>query len=506
MGIHMLNWLKFTLMSFFSNKESKEGAHRSFWNVIFALIASIIILTAFIATGFNYSFTTHYAKASEFKEFAYNIFANEVVEERINVIVNDDSSRDQKVLKATYNDGSYVVIDTFNYDTDSKYIKNGYNLVIDTRPSNKTFSKVEAYYQLNSDETKKLSGAQYDALKDEDKSSYSFKIDLKREVVDTTNFSYIDNGVEVFKTTAEAYSYVETYVATLKEDNALVSEFKAAKEIENTKIEYADAIYSLYLRSYYKSLLATPTILDYYQNQYAKLMSDETNNKNFIFMTDIWAIFSFTTDKEYTITFDGFYDQVEDGFTFYKLQDRNDLDAIKLNVDLLITSVYSTRFSFQTAVSAYNAFLFAPYILLGLAVFALLIFCICKLKRRAYGDRFIGAFKIVSSYLIMSSAIAGIAGMILFFVLDSTSAFGITCWGLLSILGFRTISLIIGEEIAYKKNPLRDNVSTSKQSYGSSRYENEEVDNLNLEHTSFESGTKVITNDVDDEDEKMEFM
>lgn len=502
----MLSWLKFTLMSFFSNKTSKEGANRSFWNVVFALTTCIIIMTSFIATGFNYSFTTHYSKASEFKEFAYNIFANEVVEERINVIVNDDSLREEKVLKATYNDGSYVVIDTFNYDTDSKFIKYDYNLVIDTRPSNKTFSKVDAYYQSNTDENKKISGENYSSLSDDEKANYTLKLDLKRETIDPSNFSYIDNGSEIFKTTAEAYSYIETYTATLKEDNDLVKEFKKVKEIETTKPEYAESVYSLYMRCYYKTLIATPTILDYYQKQYASIIASEENIKNFIFITDTWASFSFTNDNNLVFTFDGFYDEVEDGFTFYNLQNRNDLDQIKLNIDLLITSVYSTRFSYQTLVSGMNVMTFMPYILFAIAVFGLLIFCICKLKRRAYGDRFIGSFKIVSSYLIMSSALAGIVGMILFFILDSTAAFGITCWGLLSIIGFRTIILIIGEEIAYKKNPLRDQVVYKKKVVSSNEVIDAYEDNLNLANTSFDNGTKVITNDVDDEDEKMEFM
>ena len=39
----MLNWLKFTFGSYYSNKTSKEGSTRSFWNVIFALSNSLNI-------------------------------------------------------------------------------------------------------------------------------------------------------------------------------------------------------------------------------------------------------------------------------------------------------------------------------------------------------------------------------------------------------------------------------------------------------------------------------
>ena len=65
----MLEWLKYTFGSFFFNKVSKEGANRSLWNVIFALFMLLMILTAFCSTGFNYSFSSHYVKASEYKEY-----------------------------------------------------------------------------------------------------------------------------------------------------------------------------------------------------------------------------------------------------------------------------------------------------------------------------------------------------------------------------------------------------------------------------------------------------
>ena len=72
----MLNWLKFTFGSYYSNKTSKEGSTRSFWNVIFALFITPIIVE--IAIPANKSFLIFIFKSSILmlsKKDSFNVFS-----------------------------------------------------------------------------------------------------------------------------------------------------------------------------------------------------------------------------------------------------------------------------------------------------------------------------------------------------------------------------------------------------------------------------------------------
>ena len=149
-------------------------------------------------------------------------------------------------------------------------------------------------------------------------------------------------------------------------------------------------------------------------------------------------------------------------------------------------------------------FRYFPTIIVAMAILALFIFCMCKMKNRPYGNKFIGAFKIVSSYLIGASVISGIVVLILAFFASSNIALSVGLWGLLAILSIRVFVLTIGEEIKYKKDPAYDKnipVSTIDLDEKDEDY----VPNVDL--SKVDTGTKIIVNEDDDDDEeKMELM
>ena len=143
----MLNWLKFTFGSYYSNKTSKEGANRSFWNVIFALFIMLVILTAFLSTGFNYSFATHYNNSLKYQEFLHNAFTIEDESKRINIqVLETPEGQVAKSIVAFYGNNSEneALINTFTNISDKEtYSLNGYNLIVDTRPSKSTYFRFE---------------------------------------------------------------------------------------------------------------------------------------------------------------------------------------------------------------------------------------------------------------------------------------------------------------------------------------------------------------------------
>ena len=138
-------------------------------------------------------------------------------------------------------------------------------------------------------------------------------------------------------------------------------------------------------------------------------------------------------------------------------------------------------------------------------VLALLVFCMCKIKKRAYGDRYFNAFKIVSSFSIISASLSSILAFVLCFIISIEQALSIGMWAYLAIMGLRTITLVAIEEILYKKNPARDGQVYQSTTQSTSN-EYSELAPLNLQNV--DTGTKVIKNEKvnDDDDEKMEFM
>ena len=505
----MLKWLKFTFGSFFSNSISKEGATRSFWNVIFALFLSFIIMLSFLSGGYNFSIATHYSTASEFKELLYETFANEVVDDRIELTISKDEVRQETIATATSaKDGKPIIINTFENDADSQYKVNDYNLIIDTRNSETTFFTFSMNYFLISDKTSLITADQYRAL--EDKSEYTGSLEIHNELVNVKSFKLDVNGnglldeSDPIYTPVEEAAFLDTFISTLNEENVLIGEYDAIKKLDKESDEYANKLYNLFIRCYY-SIEKTPTNILYYQNKYAELKDGVYVHSKFLLLTDIWSIVSFKNDKNIPLTFDGYYTELQEG-SFYSIQTVNNIDSIKGNIDDFIIKVFSSVSSIRTLIVGMNVFSFMPYIILSIIVFGLLVYCICKLRKRAYGEKYIEACKIVSSYVIVSSSFAGILGLISFFLVDSTSAYGIGCWGLLSIIGFRTLALVISEEIAYKKNPLRDNVvKVSSPKFNSSNDSVDLTENINL--SNVDSGTKIIKNDLDeDEEEKMELM
>ena len=209
---------------------------------------------------------------------------------------------------------------------------------------------------------------------------------------------------------------------------------------------------------------------------------------------------SYETDKNVRVTYDGYFDSLKDGFTVATPVLSN--DEIKQNVNTLVLSSYTSVNSYRTILIAMQVFRYFPTVLITMAILALLVFCFCKLKALEYGYKYVGAFKVISSYLIMSSAVSGLVTLILAFFTSNQVALSVGLWVLLSMISIRTFILVIIDWIKLRKNPVY--VSSNNASVIDLEDENQEKVDL----SKVETGTKIIVNDDDDDDdlEKMELM
>ena len=493
----MLNWLKFTFGSYYSNKTSKEGSTRSFWNVIFALFIMLVILTAFLSTGFNYSFATHYNNSSTYQEFLHNAFTIEDESKRINIqVLETPEGQTAKSIVAFYgyNSENEALINTFTNISDKEtYSVNDYDLIVDTRPSKSTYFRFEIDVFKIDDENEKIDFVTYKNLDSTSKANY--KADIENPIVYNETITLDDSIIELYR------NYIEAeYIPTLEDGNNMLALWDEIKNVTKEDPNYKNYIYEYYVKAYF-GLAIVPTNQYYYQLEYARYDSEYNFvYEDFLIITDSWCMASYETDKNVRVTYDGYFDSLKDGFTVATPVLSN--DEIKQNVNTLVLSSYTSVNSYRTILIAMQVFRYFPTVLITMAILALLVFCFCKLKALEYGYKYVGAFKVISSYLIMSSAVSGLVTLILAFFTSNQVALSVGLWVLLSMISIRTFILVIIDWIKLRKEPVY--VSSNNASVVDLEDENQEKVDL----SKVESGTKIIVNDDDDDDdlEKMELM
>lgn len=443
----MISWLKYSFGNFFSHKLSKEGANRKVWNLLFSLFMFVVLLTSFLASGYSFSYWTHYNDANKFQEFAYNTFYNEDLNKRVNIesnIINDKG-----VVKAYYglDKTSNVLINTFEDSNDSQYIVNDYNLIVDTRDSSNTFVNFTVKYYNKFDENDVITADEFRALTSN--SNYVGKLDITKEV-----HNYTEEDIVKYT------SWLNVYTSSLSSTHQYVTEWVEIKALNKDSKVYKDKTYALYTRAYY-SLNIAPTIQTYYQSTYAILNeNNEYKYTNYLLITDNWCVISFTTDKGVNVTFDGYYNNFPNGFVL-STQHTNTPEIVKNNIDNFFATIFDSISSIKAIYMGVTVFRFYPYIILALLLLAGFIFLSCKIKSRDYAVNYLSALKIASGYLIISSLIAGIIGFVASFVTSQQIAFALASWGTLALLMLRTLLFVINEELNIKKDEEMDKINAA---------------------------------------------
>ena len=234
----MVNWLKFFFLSFFSDRYAKEAAERRMLNALACVLIALVLLFGGLLTGYVSSFGKHYAAATDFREFAYSVFASDGNGVEFSIGGNKMSANKQ-VEKLTDGDG--------------------YALIIDTRPVRTTYDDFIAFCTDKSGA--RIDYAAWLALDEEQRKNYAFGIEYSGKAIDVA---------------ARAESY-EQYFDTESASEQAKAEFAQLKEQVNsnkiTQVEYNNLLYELYVKRYYPSMSNferygnAPTVRTYYQKK-----------------------------------------------------------------------------------------------------------------------------------------------------------------------------------------------------------------------------------------------
>ena len=152
-----VEWLKFYFFGFFSETQAKKANRTGALSIILsAVLAFLLFFIGFYAADIV-PFSTHYEDAAKYRQFAENAFENG----KAPIKINDE--------KAVYP----VKINTYTSEADKeKYCFDGYNLIVDTRPSDTLIRFTQ--YAIKGEE--EIDYETYLALNEEDKKQYLLQI------------------------------------------------------------------------------------------------------------------------------------------------------------------------------------------------------------------------------------------------------------------------------------------------------------------------------------------
>ena len=155
MGV--VEWLKFYFLGFFSEKQAKKSNKTGALSIILSAAFTFLLFFVGFYAADIVPFSTHYENTAKYRQFAENALGN------------GNSSVKINAEKAVYP----VKINTYTSETDrEKYCSDGYNLIVDTRPSD-TLIRFTQYVIKGEEE---IDYETYLALDEEDKKQYLLKI------------------------------------------------------------------------------------------------------------------------------------------------------------------------------------------------------------------------------------------------------------------------------------------------------------------------------------------
>ncbi len=443
----MFNWLKFVSGSIVLDRDAKEASKRKFWNVLFFLFATLIILSFLFALGYNTAFNYHYNHASEYQkayQYAFSQTFNCSISEEKLFCADEGVSLEKDKNKKLYLDTREV------QDYSGKY-----EIIIDTRDKDAHID-FTAFYVNKNDKEDTIDHLAYLNLPSESQKNYKFQsIEYTNKDLDTQYYltlatTYYD---KVGGDKKEAYEAID-------KDEKLTA---AQKTYNKINLFVKDA-----LPGVINDYDTAPILNAYYATEFLKT----NDKKEFGYEHDRYLLFlqeslttSFVTDKNVFMFFEGSYRQVDGIFRFHYERVENDEQAMLQHIKDLVDSVYGDIRSSQTLNYAINIFRYMPMILIIMAALALFMFILTKLSGDDYADnKYIGCFKIVAACSLGATLLTGIIGFILPFFMNQGVSFVIAMSLFLSLLILRVLLLsIISFFKKRKQNKLLQSAPSSKE-------------------------------------------
>ncbi len=400
----MKDWLKFFFFSFFSDKRAKEGANRGYTNVFVALVLAFVFLWAGFFGADMLPFPTHYSNSPDFVATVYKVLANPDVAERIYLKLDEDNHLMIKEYGGEYAEALFVNTYTSEADRES-YSVNGYGVIVDSRPAD-TLAEVVPYCVSNDGKGTEISYEEYLTLSDVAKLNFDFKL------------RYTGNELLL---TDELVSAFSSYLDEKGSDTQTKLSALASELSENkiTKQEYNRAIYELYFMGYYPSITEyesaspVPLLRNYYYREYV-----EGKTGKYLFIFNDCMAGGFLTNGETSISFYGFYSGLGNDAP---IDEGLGEELARERADEFIKGAFRSGAPFTSYAHAMNVFSLIPFIALMPMVVTLLIYSILKLRGTKGVSSLGSAFKIVGSYIWMSSLISAFFNVIISFFVQPTA-------------------------------------------------------------------------------------
>ena len=373
----MLEWLKFFGLSFFSDKIAKEARVRGVLNCVLGFVLALVFIYCGVLAANTVPFYTHYGNSAKFKSVVST------------VLDKTQPSVDKKIIRTD------TRIDTFVSQADAdEFGKNGYNVVVDTRPST-AYDDFIAYC-ANKDGNE-ISYEDYLALTKDEQKGYEFKI------------KYTPNELTL---TDEHITKFEEYLGGCDSED-VQKDYKAIADKKGTlsPSDYNGKLYTLYVKTYYPDISKieaagdVPMLRSYYYKNY--LNKNDIRKSLFIF-SDV-ALGFFDTDGGLSVNFYGYYNDLPSG----KLDSKS--------ADLFVKSVFSSSLSVSANVYLMNTVKFIPIIAFVPVILALIVkLVMMKLKDNKY-KKYTVCLKMQFSYFTFAALFTAIILFVCsFFVSNAT--------------------------------------------------------------------------------------
>ena len=391
----MKEWSKSFFGSFFSNKIARDVTDRSIWQSILSFVLAVILLFLGSVAGVFAAFPVHFKQSSDFRSFLNAAFNNEDG----NGLSLQIRSGLASCSAANDSDG---VINTYKYDGDrTRYSLNGYNLIVDTRPTATNFNDFKVSCK-KSDNTE-IPYESYKLLSSKEKEDYRLSL------------VYGENEVAFDAAKIEEYcDYLSTYATgeTLKKFNAIVKDGTVAEA------DYPE-LYCLYFNEYYPdfadydSFGVAPTMRSYYIDKYLSADEDGKYYDKYLIVLEDIVFSSWYTDRGTLQTLSGYYS-------------KKDI-TLSNPTDSEIYGFVTTTFKAGANIVIVNYlinYLFASMALIAAWLLISLLMSVVgwagkKTPLRSYGK----SFKTVGSFALISSLPAIIVSFICGFFLSKTACF-----------------------------------------------------------------------------------
>jgi len=400
--------LKFFGLSYFSDKIARTAPQFGFGTLCLGLILSFLFFFCGYLASDTVPFSTHYENAGQYKEFINSAFSDG----GLSVTLSGKKAKAEKIVN------TYI-----SEDDKSAYAKNGYNLIVDTRPSDMLIEFTQAAVKGETE----ISYESYLALSEAERSGYKLQN------------RYTDKQLTI---NSDLIEKCTSYLNGVSADNA-----KAAAAYDKLKSErgnyseeeYGKELYYLYVNYYYSSVSSVlhgskaPVLRDYYYTNFIV-----NGNAYYFYLFDEMCAGSFETDGGVPVVYGGYFTKCADG-------EVSDIGG------LIKDSFYATV-GYMTTSYFMGAMMQLPYLILIPIILALILWGIGKGVKNGWEKSFSGCFKTVSAFVWFSGLLTALITFVLSFFLSARLTYAYMPLTFALLLLVRTAVYCITTVISNKKS------------------------------------------------------